>query len=190
MTFDFFHLVVIPLLIICARIMDVSLDTFRIILVSKGYRTISAMLGFFESFIWIVVVSQIIKGVDNYLYYFAYGIGFALGTYIGVTLEERVSLGQVLVRIVTRLPGEKLSEYLISKNYIVTRVDGIGTLGSVNILLLVIHRKQLDEVIKIIDQYNPNAFYTIEDIRSVSIMHQKKPKRKMDNFDFFKFLPR
>ncbi|HOV92301.1 MAG TPA: DUF5698 domain-containing protein [Candidatus Kapabacteria bacterium] len=190
MTLDFFHLVIIPLLIVCARIMDVSLDTFRIILVSKGYRTISAVLGFLESFIWIVVVSQILKGVNNFLYYFAYGIGFALGTYIGVTLEQRVSLGQVIVRIVTRLPGEKLAEYLISKNYIVTRVDGVGTLGKVNILFLVIHRKQLDEVIDIINQYNPNAFYTIEDVRTVSVMHQKKPKRKINDVKFFKFFQR
>lgn len=190
MTFGFFDLVIIPLLIIIARIMDVSLDTFRIIIVSKGYRTMSAILGFLESFIWIVVVSHIIKNLDNFLYYFAYGIGFALGTYIGVTLERRVSLGQVIVRIVTRLPGEKLAEYLISKNFIVTRVDGAGALGKVNILFLVIHRKQLDEVINIINEYNPNAFYTVEDVRSVSVMHQKKPKSRIYNVNFLKFFQR
>lgn len=188
---DFFHLVIIPLLIILARVMDVSIGTLKIILISKGYRSVSAVLGFFESFIWIVVVSQIMRHLDNYYYFVAYGIGFALGTFIGVSIERAISLGQVIIRVITRYPGEQLAQYLLDNNYSVTKVDGEGRYGPVNILFLVVMRKQIEEVVKIIEEFNPNAFYTIEDVRSVSHLNVEKPKSNFfDILNINKFLQR
>jgi len=174
--FNFFSLVVIPILIILGRILDVSLGTLKIILISKGYRTISALLGFFESFIWIVVVSQIMIHLNNYYYYVAYGIGFALGTYLGVALESYLSLGQAIIRVITRLPGDDLAQYLFDNNYTITKVYGEGKYGPVTILFLVVHRKQIEEVIQIIKEFNPKAFYTVEDVKSVSHLYVEKPK--------------
>lgn len=189
--FDFFHLIIIPLLIVLARILDVSIGTIKIILVSKGYRSISAVLGFFESFTWIVVVSQIMKNLDNYYYFAAYGLGFALGTYVGVSLERVISLGQVIIRVITRYPGEELAQYLLDNNYSVTKLNGDGKYGPVNILFLVVLRKQINEVVEIIKEFNPKAFYTIEDVRSVSHLNLDKPKSKIfDNLNFIKFLQR
>lgn len=174
--FDFFSLVVVPILIILGRVIDVSLGTLKIILISKGYRSISAVLGFFESFIWIIVVSQIMKQLNNYYYYVAYGMGFALGTYLGVTLERYLSLGQAIIRVITRLPGDDLAQYLFDNNYTITKVYGEGKYGPVSILFLVVHRKQIDEVIQIIEEFNPKAFYTIEEVKSVSHLYVEKPK--------------
>lgn len=188
---DFFHLVIIPFLIILARVLDVSIGTLKIILISKGYRSVSAVLGFFESFIWILVVSQIMKKLDNYYYFAAYGTGFALGTYIGVSLERAISLGQVIIRVITRYPGEQLAQYLMDNNYSVTKVSGEGRYGPVNILFLVVMRKQIDEVVEIIKEFNPKAFYTIEDVRSVSHLNLKRPRSKIfDNLNIIKFLQR
>jgi uncharacterized protein YebE (UPF0316 family) len=188
---DFFHLVIIPILIILARVLDVSIGTLKIILISKGYRSLSSILGFFESFIWIVVVSQIMKSLDNYYYFAAYGAGFALGTYIGVSLERVISLGQVIIRVITRYPGEELAQYLLDNNYSVTKVNGEGRYGSVNILFLVVLRKQIDEVVDIIKEFNPKAFYTIEDVRSVSHLNLERPKSTIfDNLNIIKFLQR
>ncbi|MGB9701873.1 MAG: DUF2179 domain-containing protein [Candidatus Kapaibacteriota bacterium] len=184
---DFYHLIVIPIFIIFGRILDVSIGTTKIILISKGYRSISTILGFFESFIWILVVSQIMKKLDNYYYFAAYALGFALGTYIGMSIERYLSLGQVIIRVITRYPSEELSQYLFDNNYSVTKVPGEGKYGPVNIIFLVVHRNQIDDVINIIHEFNPKAFYTIEDVRSVSHLHLEKSKPKIYNsFNFFK----
>jgi len=45
---EFFIWGIVPLLIIIARICDVSLGTLRIILIGKGYRSVAPFIGFFE----------------------------------------------------------------------------------------------------------------------------------------------
>jgi len=160
--------VVIPILLIMARIVDVTIGTIRIILISKGYRKVAPLLGFAEVFIWIVTVSQIMKGNNNIVYYFAYSFGFATGTYIGMMIESRLSLGMVLVRVITKFEAIDLIQELRDKNYNATSVDGEGRHGEVKILFMIIKRKALNEIIELIRKYNPNSFYTIEDVRDVS----------------------
>ncbi|OGU93902.1 MAG: hypothetical protein A2475_03085 [Ignavibacteria bacterium RIFOXYC2_FULL_35_21] len=160
--------ILIPLFIFLARVCDVSIGTLRIILISKGYRFYSAALGFVEVFIWITAVSQIMLNLHNFYYYFVWALGFATGTYVGVTIERRISLGQLIVRVITRFNADNLIEFVKSKNYHFTHVDAIGNSGNVKVLYIVIKRQNLYELIDNIKNYNPNAFYTVEDVRIVS----------------------
>jgi uncharacterized protein YebE (UPF0316 family) len=161
--------VLIPLFIFCARIIDVSISTIRIIFLGKGFRKLASILGFIESFVWITAVSQIMKNLNNTYYYFAWGFGFAAGTYIGMLFESKLSLGQVVVRIITKHDANELTEYLFSKKFSITSVDARGVLEeNVKVLFLVIQRQQIAEVIEIIKTYNPNAIYTVEDVRLVN----------------------
>lgn len=104
--------VIIPLLILLARVLDVSIGTLRIILLGKGYKKLAPMLGFVESFVWILAVSQIMQNLNNLYYYVAYAGGFATGTYLGMVLEEKLSLGYVIVRVITH--KDATSSLLIS----------------------------------------------------------------------------
>lgn len=74
--------------IFLSRIVDVSLGTVRIILVSKGIRIQASILGFFEVLIWIVVVAQVLAYVSSPIYYVAFAAGFASGNYAGMILEK------------------------------------------------------------------------------------------------------
>jgi uncharacterized protein YebE (UPF0316 family) len=85
----FFSFVVVPILIFFARIIDVSMDTVRIICISKGYKMRASVLGFFEVIIWLIAITQIMQNLTNAFCYVAYGAGFAAGTYIGMLIEER-----------------------------------------------------------------------------------------------------
>ena len=69
---DIFKWVVMPVVIFIARILDVSLGTTRIIMVSKGKKAIAAFIGFFEVTIWLLVASKVIQSVDNIVYVIAY----------------------------------------------------------------------------------------------------------------------
>ncbi|MBN1949589.1 MAG: DUF2179 domain-containing protein [Bacteroidales bacterium] len=165
---DWYTYLLLPLLIIMARIVDVSIGTLKIILISRGNRTLAPVLGFFEVLVWLLAVTRIFENLDNWVCYLAYALGFALGSYIGILLEEKLALGFQLIRIITRKEAVHLTNILRGKGYGVTYIPAEGSAGKVGILYSVVNRKNLNDIIPIIKEHNPNAFYTIEDIRFIS----------------------
>ncbi|MFC2130854.1 DUF2179 domain-containing protein [Bacteroidota bacterium] len=159
---------ILPLFIFTARVIDVSIGTVRIILVGKGIRGFAALLGFIEVLIWIIAIGQIMQNLSNFLNYIAYAGGFSCGTYVGVYLENKISIGKVVVRIITRRDATELYEHLIENNYHLTMLDAEGRFGDVKIIYLVLKRKEVTKLIQIINSYNSRSFYTIEDIRFVN----------------------
>ena len=93
----------VPILIFFARIIDVSMGTLRIIMVGRGLRTISSLLGFMEVFIWLIAISQVLQNLHGIIHYVAYSAGFASGTFVGMTIERRLTFGLYLVRIIVPL---------------------------------------------------------------------------------------
>jgi len=160
-----FTWVVLPLLIFFSRIMDQSIGTLRLIFLSKGMKRIAPFLGFFEVIIWLIAVGQIMQHLDNWLCYVAYGAGFAMGNYIGITLEEKLSIGTSIIRVI--LPGEapQLIAALKSQNFGLSIVDAEGAKGRVKILFSIIRRKETAGFLETLHEYNPTAFYTIEDVK-------------------------
>lgn len=165
---EIFSWVALPILIFSARVLDVSIGTIRIIFVSKGQKTLAPILGFIEVFIWLLAISQIMRNLDNVICYIAYGGGFAMGTLVGLLIEERMALGTLLIRVITRIDAGDLVASLRERNYGVTSMPAAGPEGPVNIIYSVIRREDLNEVVEIIKRFNPKAFYSIEDIKSVS----------------------
>jgi len=163
-----YELVIIPVLIILARILDVSIGTVRIIYVSKGMKRIAPVLGFFEVVIWLVAVGQIMQNLSNVVNYIAYGLGFAIGNYLGLILEERITLGHVLLRVISRRSASELEEYFRRSGYRFAIVHAESDKGPVNVIFMPLKRRDVSSVIRNVKRYNPRAFYTLEDVRSVS----------------------
>lgn len=163
----FFTWVLLPLLICLARITDQSIGTLRLILVAKGYRIVAPILAFFESLIWLLAVSQILKHLDNWVTFVAYGLGYAIGNYVGIVLEERLSLGNVIVRVFPRTNYGELKNYMNTNNIGYSIIDAEGRMGELKIIFSIISRKSLQEFIRIIEESCPDAFYSIEDVKSV-----------------------
>lgn len=160
--------VIIPLLIFFARICDVSLSTIRIIFVMSGKRTIAPLLGFFEALIWLLAIGQIIGNIDNVASYVAYASGFAMGTFVGMYIEERLAIGQVVLRLITKEPVHELLEFLRENDYRYSILDAQGKTGKVNVVFLVLKRENLNHLTEGINLYHPNAFYTIEGVKMVN----------------------
>lgn len=159
---------ILPLLILISRICDVTIGTIRIISVSKGKKILASCLGFFEVLIWLVAIGQIMKNLNNPACYIGYGAGFALGNFIGITVEEKLAMGTLVVRIFTGTDPCNLINSLKTCGFGVTIVNGHGTTGPVNVVYSFIKRAALPEVDKIIKEFNPNAFYCIEEVKSVN----------------------
>jgi uncharacterized protein YebE (UPF0316 family) len=163
-----FTWIILPLIIFLCRIIDVTIGTARVIFVSRGYRVLAASAGFFEVLIWLMAIGQIMQNLTNPLCYIAYASGFALGNYIGITLTEKLSLGIVLIRVIVNQNSAMLVESLKMKDYGVTCLEGTGAYGAVNIVFTIVPRRQVEQVIQIIKTFNPQAFYSIEEIGRVS----------------------
>src|SRR5512133_501969 len=165
---DFFTYGIMPVLIFLARICDQSLGTMRIIFVSKGKRNIAPILGFFEVLIWITAISKIMQNLDNYVNYIAYAGGFATGNFIGMIIEERLAMGILMVRVFAHERGQELVATLNGNGYGATAVEAHGAREKLHLIYTIVHRNELDRVLGVINNFNPKAFYTIEDVRSVN----------------------
>lgn len=176
---DFFTYGLMPLLIFLARICDVSIGTMRIIFVSKGKRNIAPVLGFFEVLIWITAISKIMQNLDNYFNYIAYAAGFATGNYIGMIIEEKLAMGILMVRIFAHERGKELVALLNANGYGATVVEAHGARANVNLIYTIVNRNELDNVLDMINTFNPKTFYTIEDIKSANegIFSPRKSKQ-------------
>lgn len=171
-----FAWVTLPLLVFLARIGDQSIGTVRLIFLAKGQKVLAPILGFFEVIIWLLTVSQVMKHIDNVLLFVAYGGGFAMGNYIGMVIEEKLSIGNVIIRIIPTKDTSDLIKFLRESNYGVTSVQAEGSRGGVDIIFTIIKRKNIEHVVSIINRFNPNAFYTIEEIKAINegIFQQKR----------------
>jgi uncharacterized protein YebE (UPF0316 family) len=133
---SFYAWFILPFLIFIARIADVSIGTMRLIFVSRGFKYLAPVVGFFEVLIWLLAIGQIMKNLSNPLCYIGYAGGFAMGNYVGMLIAEKLSLGVVLIRVITKMDALQLVEHLNSKDYGVTSIDGHGSSGEVKVVLL------------------------------------------------------
>jgi uncharacterized protein YebE (UPF0316 family) len=161
---NIFSYLLLPLLIFIARIGDVSINTIRIIYVLGGRRWTATILGFFESFIWLMAIRQIFEHLDNWICYVAYPAGFASGIFVGMIIEERIAYGKVIVRIITRKDVAVLIQYLNSQYFRYTHVHAEGPDGHENLVFTVLERERLENLLTKLKEILPTAFYTVEKV--------------------------
>jgi uncharacterized protein YebE (UPF0316 family) len=145
------------------RIVDVSCDTMRVIFAIRGKRGIAAMLGFVQALVWIFAVGNAVKHLDSILHVFGYAGGYALGTYVGVTIERTIAYGVATVRVVSKHSGVEIAEALRGAGFAVTEFPGFGRDGAVEILNSVVQRSQIDDVLGLIEKWDTSAFVTVEE---------------------------
>lgn len=181
-----FNWVILPMMIFFARIMDVSMGTLRIMYVSRGKKRLASCLGFVEVLIWLLAIRQIFNNLNNFMCYFTYAGGFATGSFVGMWLEQKFAIGIQVVRIITRNDSSELLAGMKDYGYGVTTIDGQGLTGFVKIIFTVIQRKDLPRVLGLVKQHNPNAFYSVEDVRmareTVFPLNNGNNKRNFRNF--------
>jgi uncharacterized protein YebE (UPF0316 family) len=151
---DTFTFIVLPLLIFLFRIVDQSIGTLRLIFAAKGLKRLAPFFAFFESFIWLVAIGQIMKHLDNIYCYLAFAGGYAVGNFV--------------IRVIPKKDTTALIQHLRKLNYGVTVVPVDGMMGPTKMLFTTIRRTEAKHVIEIIKQFNPTAFYTIDEVKIVS----------------------
>jgi uncharacterized protein YebE (UPF0316 family) len=151
------------LLIFVLRIVDVSCDTMRVLFAVRGKRVVAGVLGFFQALIWIFAVATAIKYLDSWPHILGYAGGYATGTMVGISIEQMVAYGLTTMRITSLHGGVEIAEALRERGYGVTELAGFGREGRVEIVNSVVQRAHIDEVMEIVDRYDPKAFVTAEE---------------------------
>jgi uncharacterized protein YebE (UPF0316 family) len=158
----------LPLFIFIAEMCVVTLSTIRTIFVARGMKYLAPLLGFFEVSIWLFAIGEVMKNLNQVSCYAAFAGGFTLGNFLGVLIEKKLAMGSAVVRIITCKNTAALIEGLRAANYGVTCVDGQGSKGPVQIILTVIKRKDLGKVLTIIHTFDPDVFYSIDELQTAA----------------------
>lgn len=151
-----------PALIFALRVVDVSMGTMRVLTIMRGARSMAAFVSFFEILIWIVAAGAVIQNLSSPLHAIGYAAGFATGTAVGMWIEGKLALGVCSVRVFSTHSQQELVETLREQGYGVTEQDGRGREGPVAILHAVVRRRDVRDVTKTVEHYDPDAFVTIQ----------------------------
>lgn len=156
-----------PAIIFCLRIIDVSLATLRMLLAVRGMKVLVPIIGFVEVSVWIFAVGSAIQHLGSPLHVLGYAGGFATGTLVGIWLEEKIAYGMATVRIVSKHGGVELAEALRDRGFGVTEFSGQGREGRVEVVYAALRRRDLPVVFQEVETWDPRAFVTVEEPRSI-----------------------
>ena len=157
-------------IIFFAKIIEVSISTIRVVFIGKGERVKGAILGFVEIMIWLVVVSSVLNNItEDPIKMLIYAAAFSLGNYLGVTIESKIAVGLASIQVVVNeKSGDILADILREQGYGVTIIEGKGKNESIkNLLFIQLKRKKIPEAVKLVKQHNPEAYITVNDIKSM-----------------------
>ncbi|MFO7893814.1 MAG: DUF2179 domain-containing protein [Longimicrobiales bacterium] len=156
-----------PLVIFCLRIFDVSLATLRMLFTMRGRRVLVPLIGFFEVLIWLFAAGTAVQYLNSPLHAVGYAGGFAAGTAVGLWIEEKLALGLARVQAFSRHSGVELAEALRGQGFGVTEFLGQGREGNVELVSTVVRRADVPHILKMVDAWDPDAFVTVDEPRSI-----------------------
>ncbi len=154
-------------LIFLLRVSDMTLDTLRVLVVMRGKKTIAWFLGFFQALIFVLAISSVLRDLDNPVNIIGYAAGFATGNVVGMFIEEKLAIGHIHISIISPGRGSAIAEHLRLQGYAVTEIPARGKDGMVTILNCDVLRRQVDQVRKLVNDIDAQAFITAEDMRPV-----------------------
>jgi uncharacterized protein YebE (UPF0316 family) len=154
-------------LIFFLRVGDMSLDTLRVLFVMRGKKQIAWILGFCQSAIFILAIGKVLTQISNPLNIIGYAAGFATGNVVGMIIEERIAIGHILVNIISPRRGSAIVSHLRQNGYAVTELSGRGKDGMVSMINCSVLRKKVDAVHSLVNEIDPEAFITAEDVRPI-----------------------
>jgi uncharacterized protein YebE (UPF0316 family) len=128
----------------------------------------------------------VLTNLSDYMNLFAYLAGYGIGTLLGMEIEKIISLGYVIVRLITPADPQLLITRLSTLGYGMTRIEGSGSFShTVSIIFMIVPRTELSQLLGIISNDYPDILYTVEDVRNIkegAKVFYKDPKSRILGF--------
>ncbi len=158
------------LLIFFGKILEVTIGTIRMVLITKGQRAAGALIALLEISLWLVVTGTVLIGFqDDLLRCVVFVLAFATGNYLGSWFESKLAFGLASIQVI--IPESEVSEGLIgllrSKGFAVTVLKGDGKDGKREVLVMHVQRKRIPEATKTIKTHLNSALIVINDSKIV-----------------------
>jgi uncharacterized protein YebE (UPF0316 family) len=142
-------------------------------------KILAPLLGFFEVFTWLFAIGQVMKNLGDIRCSLAFAGGFTLGTFLGILIEQALALGSVVVRTITHKDATSLVEQLRSERFGVTCLPGQGATGAVQLIFTVVPRRELRRVLAILEEFDPEVFYSVDALQSAAAGVVPVPRRRL-----------
>jgi uncharacterized protein YebE (UPF0316 family) len=155
------------LVIFGLRVINMTLDTLRMLFLLRGKKALSWGAGFFVSLIYVLLLTSVLSNLNNPLYIIAYSAGFATGGVAGMWIEERLAIGYVHLQVISPRLGVVMAQKLRESGFAVTEIPARGKDGMVSMLSLSVRRKEVASVEKVVNECDEAAFITSEDVHPV-----------------------
>jgi uncharacterized protein YebE (UPF0316 family) len=155
------------LLIFLLRIIDMTFNTLRFMMMVRGRRLLTWLFAFGGSFVYVVAIRNVLADMSSLTRIVGYAAGFSTGMLVGMFIEERMAVGHTHLEIISPRFGVKLSEKLREEGYAVTEIAGRGKDGAVTLLVCSVARRKASQVEQLILEIDPQAFVAAQDVRPV-----------------------
>jgi len=167
------------LFIFVLRVLGVSLSTVRLLLMTRGMKVISSVLGFFEVLVYALAIGKVVQDLNNLPYLLSYCLGFSVGTLLGMWLEGRMAIGFATLWVISPGQSHEVAEAIRALGYGATESIARGKDGIVGTVKVVMRRRDVDAVCKTVRDIVPDAFVTVEETRQVQrgYLHTTHPER-------------
>ncbi|MBN2472318.1 MAG: hypothetical protein JXN59_16455 [Anaerolineae bacterium] len=153
--------------IFALRIVGISISTVRVLITVQGRRAVSSFLGFFEALVFALALGSVVNELDNVMNLMAYCLGFAVGTYVGMWLEEKFIVNYVTIQVVSLHNAHQIADAVREAGFGATEAWGQGAKGLVGSVRIVVLRRDVRRVVAYATEVDPDAFVTLDETRAV-----------------------
>ena len=151
-----------------ARLIDVSLGTFRTINTVKGKDLIAALIGLVEITVWFLVVKEALNTDNNSFWIVAsYALGFSVGTYIGGKISKIFIKSNLEVQVILSNKDDSVVNKIREKGYGVTAIEVKGTKDTKYMLYIQIRNRSLEHLKSLVRKLDNKAFIVVNETKYV-----------------------
>lgn len=150
-----------------SKIIENSLATLRLIVVSNGKKWLGAILQFSTSLVWIISTGIVVSNINkDPLKIIVFCFGCLVGSYLGSILEQKIAMGDNLLLCITN--NNDVEAHLRDKGYAVTKTMGRGKEEEKCILFIMISRKKMMKTIDEIKKIDEKAMIISEVAKKIN----------------------
>lgn len=156
--------ILIYLLIFTFKVIENTLSTLRIIVVSNGKKLLGAILQGIVSIVWVISTSLVVINIQKDPFkIISFTLGALIGSYIGSIIEEKIALGtNMITTIINKNLTKKITYALKKQKHEAIIINGKNIYEQKDILIIITKRKQNQNIIKLIKNIDNSATIIIE----------------------------
>ncbi|HEY76278.1 MAG TPA: DUF2179 domain-containing protein [Thermoflexia bacterium] len=166
------------LLIFVLRVVGITVSTLATILTVQGRKFPAILTGSVSTLVYVIAIGKVVTNLDNALNIAAYVGGFAVGTWLGLAVEQRLALGYAQIQIISTAHGGEVADALRAAGFGATQLYGRGKESPVVVVEALVPRKSVPEVMRIAEEADERAIVVVSEARTLHRGYWPRPNRR------------